>query len=543
MRVITAGCSLVIAGLVVAAVIAGPASPVPAQSAAADDARLDELKREVVVDVEARRDLTQQIVDSIFSFGELGFQEFETQRYLGGILEQHGFAVERGVAGMPSAWVAKWGSGRPVIALGTDVDGIPQASQKPGVAYRDPLVPGAPGHGEGHNTGQGLMVTAAIAVKQIMEREKLPGTIVVWPGIAEEQLGSKAHFVRAGVFADVDVVIFSHVGAGLSTGWGDGGGSGLVSIEYLFEGEAAHGASSPWEGRSALDGVELMNVAWNFRREHLPIRQRSHYVISNGGDQPNVVPPTASVWYYFREIDYAGIKRMWDIGDRIAEGAAMMTDTTVTSRVLGSAWPRHTNRALAEAMHANIQATGMPQWSEQDHALAKAVQALFGDEPRGLSTEIGRELRGREQIPEEDKTGGTSDDIGDISWVVPTVVLSYPSNIPGGGPGHNWNRAIASATPIAHKGATAGAKVVAMTMVDLLLKPELVQAAKDYFTNVQGTYGKYVSLLRPQDKPAIWLNENIMAQYKPELQKYYYDPSKYKTYLDQLGIAYPTVKN
>jgi len=221
----------------------------------------------------------------------------------------------------------------------------------------------------------------------------------------------------------------------------------------------------------------------------------------------------------------------------------MMTDTTVSSRVLGAAWPRHYNRALAEAIHANIQQVGLPTWSAEDHALAKAVQELFGDEPRGLATEVPKELRGREQIPEDEKRGGGSDDIGDISWVVPTVALRYPSNIPGGGPGHNWNRAIASATPIAHKGATAGAKVIAMTLVDLVLKPDLVQAAKDYFTDVQTKNRKYVSFLRPQDQPAIWLNKDIMEKYKPELHKYYYDPSKYKTYLDQLGIKYPTLKN
>ena len=214
---------------------------------ATTDERLDDLKREVMVDVESRRDFTQQMVDSIFSFSELGFQEFETQRYVTGILEEHGFAINKGVAGIPSGWIATWGSGRPVIALGTDVDGIPQASQKPGVAYREPMIQGAPGHGEGHNSGQGVIVTAALAVKKIMERENLPGTLMIWPGIAEEQLGGKAHYVRAGVFDDVDVVLYCHVDAGLTTSWGDSSGNGLVSIEYLFEGESAHGAGSPWE--------------------------------------------------------------------------------------------------------------------------------------------------------------------------------------------------------------------------------------------------------------------------------------------------------
>ena len=337
-----------------------PEGPTAAAAAAQENARLAELKDEVVVDVDSRRDFTQQMVDMIFSFGELGFQEFETQRYVTGILEDHGFTVEKGVAGIPSAWWATWGSGSPVIALGTDVDGIPQSSQKPGVAYREPLVPGAPGHGEGHNSGQALNITAALAVQKIMQRENLPGTLVIWPGIAEEQLGAKAYYVRAGLFDDVDIVLYSHISSDMTTSWGESGGNGMVSVEYLFEGESAHGAGSPWDGRSALDAVELMNIGWNFRREHLRIQQRSHYVITDGGDQPNVVPPTAAVWYFFRETDYPSIMRMWELGDRMAEGAALMTSTTVDSRVLGAAWPQHMNRPLAEAVHANVLEVGMP---------------------------------------------------------------------------------------------------------------------------------------------------------------------------------------
>ena len=519
-----------------------PPQPVVATTPARDaDPRLDDFKQEVTVDIEARRDFTQQMVDSIFSFSELGFQEFETQRYVTDILEAHGFAVERGVAGIPTAWVARWGSGTPVIALGTDIDGIPQASQKPGVAYRDPLVEGAPGHGEGHNSGQALIVTAALAVKKIMERENIPGTLMLWPGVAEEQLGGKAHFVRAGVFEDVDAVLYCHVGTGLSTSWGQGGGSGLVSVEFLFEGESAHGAVSPWDGRSALDGVELMNVGWNYRREHLELQQRSHYVVTDGGDQPNVVPPTAAVWYFFREVTYERIKSLWNIGEQIAAGAALMTGTEVRSRVLGAAYPMHSNKTLAEAMHANIQQVGMPEWSDADQRMARAVQRMLGTEESGLSTELDEELRGREATPVREQRGGYSDDIGDIMWKVPTVTLGFPANI-SGGQGHNWNKAIAMATPIAHKGATAGAKVHAMTVLDLLLTPSVLEGAWDYFNNVQTKDQQYVALLRPQDEPAIWLNKKIMERFKPELQQYYYDPSTYDSYLEQLGIEYPTTR-
>ena len=437
-----------------------PAAPADAPSM---PPKLAQYKQEAVASIDGMYDLAQQMVDSVFSFGEIGFQEHETQRYLTAILEREGFTVQRGVAGIPTAWTARFGSGKPVIALGSDVDGIPQASQKPGVAYRDPIIDGAPGHGEGHNSGVPLNIVAAIAVKRIMQRDKLPGTIVLWPGVAEEQLATKAYYVRAGLFKDVDVVIYNHVGVNLSTGWGDSAGNGLVSVEYTFQGESAHSGNAPWRGRSALDAVELMNIGWNFRREHLRIQQRSHYVVTNGGDQPNVVPRNASVWYYFRETSYPEIKRMWETGDRIAQGAAMMTDTSMSMRVLGSAWPIHTNRALAETMHANIKAVGLPKWSEADIALAKATQRELKVPEVGLASEI-PELRGREVIPDEEKRGGGSDDIGDISWNVPTVTLSFPANFQAG-PGHNWANAIAMATPIAHKGVIAGAKAQAMTVL------------------------------------------------------------------------------
>jgi len=502
-------------------------------------ARLDALKQEAVADVEGRRDFSQQMVDSIFSFGELGFQETETNRYIIDILKKNGFTVQAGIAGIPTAFMATWGSGKPVIALGSDIDGIPQASQKPGVAYHDPIVPGGPGHGEGHNSGQAVNITAALAVKKIMEREKIRGTIKIWPGTAEELVGTKAYFVREGFLKDVDVALFTHVGRNLGTSWGAGGGTGLVSVAFSFVGETAHSAGAPWRGRSALDAVELMNVGWNFRREHLRLQHRSHYVIRDGGDQPNVVPRTATVWYYFREITYPRIKELWEIGDTIAKGAAMMTGTELQpTRVLGSAWPQHMNKVIAETTYENIKKVGLPEWSEADQTLAKALQKELGVEAEGLAMKI--EDLGQ-PVTEQQNRGGGSDDIGDISWNVPTVTLRFPSNIPNL-PGHNWADAIAMATPIAHKGVTAGAKTQAMTMLDLLLRPELVQEAWDYFKNVQTKDMKYEPLIRPQDKPAIELNTDIMAKYRPEMRKFYYDPTKYKTYLEQLGIQYPTVR-
>ena len=372
--------------------------------------------------------------------------------------------MQEGIAGIPTAFMATWGSGKPVIALGSDIDGIPQASQKPGVAYHAPMIEGAPGHGEGHNSGQAVNITAAIAVKKIMEREKLPGTIRIWPGTAEELVGTKAYFVRAGFFKDVDVALFTHVGNDLGVSWGDRDGTGLVSVEFTFKGETAHSAGAPWRGRSALDAVELMNVGWNYRREHLPLEQRSHYVVTNGGDQPNVVPRNASVWYYFRQTTYPKIKELWGIGESIAKGAAMMTSTELQPmRVLGSAWPQHFNKVVAETTWANIQKVGMPQWSEADQTLAKALQKELGSNVQGSVDESRERAAGpgsrkprrrvrrhrRHLVERADRHAALSRRI-------------FP-----GLPGHNWANAISMATPIAHKGVTAGAKVQAMTLLDL----------------------------------------------------------------------------
>jgi aminobenzoyl-glutamate utilization protein B len=504
--------------------------------AAAEDAKLQAMKADALGQVQSMAKQTQVMVDSVFSFGELGFQEIETSRYLTGLLEKEGFRVQRGVAGIPTAWVATWGSGKPVIALGSDIDGIPQASQKPGVAYHDPMIAGAPGHGEGHNSGQAVNLTAAFAVKRIMEREKIPGTLMLWPGVAEEQLGTKAYYIRAGLFKNVDAVIFTHVAAELAVTGGPSNNTGLVSVEYRFEGESAHSAGAPWRGRSALDAVELMNIGWNFRREHLPLGHRSHYVITNGGDQPNVVPRNASVWYFFREADYDGIQKLWNVGNRMAEAAAMMTDTKQSSRVLGTAWPGHFSKPIAEAMTANIKNVGMPEWSEADQQLAKAVQKELGVKQDGLKLKLDEPKPGMEQ-----RGSAGSDDIGDISWNLPTVVLRFPSNIPNL-PGHNWSNAIAMATPIAHKGATAGAKVLALTVLDLLTRPEVTADAWRYFREEQTKETKYQPLIRESDQPAVWLNTKIMEEYRPKMKEFYYDSAKYSTYLEQLGIQYPTVR-
>ena len=502
-------------------------------------AQLDALKAEAVREIDAKAKMIQVMVDQVFSYGELGFQEFETSKYLTGLLEENGFTVERNVAGIPTAFVARWGSGKPVISLGSDIDDIPQASNKPGVGYKDPMIAGAPGHGEGHNAGMPLNIAAAIVVKKIMQRDRIPGTLVLWPGVAEEQMAGKAFLVRAGVFKDVDVTLFTHVGQSLGVSWGQSSSNALISAVFKFKGSSAHAAGAPWRGKSALDAVMLMANGWEFHREHMDLPQRSHYVIPDGGDQPNVVPSTASIWFYFRHLDYEKTMAMFEDAKKMAQGATLMTGTQIdTIMMVGSGWSGHFSRPIAEAMYENIKRVGTPVWDEKDQALARGIQRELGQPDSGLTTKPGR-LTG--PVPEASRTGGGSDDIGDVSWNVPTITLNFPSNIPGM-PGHNWANAISMATPIAHKGVVAGAKVQAMTMLDILLTPQVVTDAWDYFTNTQTKTIKYRPFFAATDKPPIWLNEGIMAKYRPEMRKLYYDPKNYDTYLKQLGIEYPTLR-
>lgn len=514
-----------LAAILLASALALPAHAEPTEA----------MRTAAIAGVDARAKLAQEMVDSVYSFAEPGFQEFKTSEYITGILEKNGFKIERGVAGMPTAWTATWGSGGPLIALGSDIDALLGLSQVPGVPEIKPQVVGAPGHGEGHNSGMPLVVVAALAAKEVMEKNKIPGRLMLWPGVAEELLATKAFYVRDGVFKDVDASIFTHVSRDFSTGWGPAGNNGMVSVEYTFHGKTAHSAGQPWSGRSALDGVELMNAAWNMRREHLPVTQRSHYVITNGGGQPNIVPGEATVWYYFREQNFDSIRNLYELGNKISEAAAMATDTKVERRLLGYAAPNYGNKPLAEAAYANIKRIGMPQWSEGDQAFAKALQTTNGFKLEPLATEIsplstpdGRGV----------SMGGGSDDIGDIMWTVPTITIRYPSNVPNA-IGHNVTSAMAMATPIAHKGVVVGAKAVALTVLDLVTTPELVTQAKDYFQNVQLKDQKYDPVLTKDDKPAIHLNAEIMSRMRPKMEPFYYDPKKHKTYLDQLGVKYP----
>jgi aminobenzoyl-glutamate utilization protein B len=515
--------------LPILAVSLGPPPAVQGQS-------LESLQEEVRGEVASPelQKLSQVMVDKLYSFSELGFQEFWTLEFVTGILEREGFNVQRGCAGMPTCYVATWGSGKPVIGFMGDMDGLPETSQKPGVPWQEAMIPLGPGHGEGHNSTPAVDIVAAIATKRVMERHGMPGTLKVIPGVAEELVSSRNYMVTAGLFEGMDVMLSTHISSRMSTGYGISG-SGLVSTQFTFHGTSAHSAGSPWSGRSALDAAELMDIGWNFRREHLRLQQRSHSIISHGGNQPNVVPSEATVWYYFRELDYPRIKELHELGETMAEAAAMMTGTTVTERVLGAAWPSNMSKPLAEVMHAAIQEVGMPEWTEEDQALAKAAQALMGRDTTGLVTEVSDTLREASQ-----GMGGGSDDIAEVSWNVPTVRLRYSGNIPGM-TGHHWSSGIAMATPMAHKGANYGSRVIAMTAIAVASDPELVEEAWRYHREVTTKDYTWESLIPEGTEPPIHLNADKMEKYRPLIEPFIYDETRFETYLEQLGVSYPTL--
>ena len=391
------------------------------------------MKADLAGQIDGMKKQAQVMVDSVFSFGELGFQEFETSKYLSGILEKEGFKVERGVAGIPTAFVATWGEGKPVIALGSDIDDIPQASQKPGVAYHDPIIEGAPGHGEGHNSGMPLNIMAALAVKKVMEREHLKGhhqTLAGRRGGAARHEGVLC--ARRGVSRMSISCCSAHVGANSRCDLWTAPGNGLVSVEYMFKGESAHAAGSAVArkkraGRRGTDEHRVRISAASI----CGWRPRVHYVITNGGDQPNVVPPNAAIWFYFREADYDHIMNLWHIGDNMAQGrhAHDGYQLYVAPARQRLAWIfQQADRRGHVREHQESRAAA---WSEEDQTLAHALQKELKVPVRGLATKI-QPLRRPPRVAAETTvtkgvgvgpTGGGSDDIGDVSWVVPTVTL------------------------------------------------------------------------------------------------------------------------
>jgi len=445
------------------------------------------------------------ISDSIWGFAEPGMQEFRSSAILIRTLEAEGFRVEKGVAGMPTCFVATWGSGSPVVGILGEYDALPMLSQKPLVPVQDPVFTGAPGHGCGHNMMGTAGIAAAIAVRRSMELNKVGGTVRFFGSPAEETLISRPFMVREGVFSDVDAIIDNHASSEMETSYGVSGNA-VMSIVFSFRGKTAHAAGAPWSGRSALDAVELMNVATNYLREHLFYTQRMHYVITEGGEAPNIVPDKASVWYYLRNSD----DRLEEMYNRVvdcAKGAAIASGTVLdTINFISAVHQKHSNKILAEAIQRNIELTGMPAWTGAENAFAKSLQKELGSKEQGYPEKF-KELR----EPSEVQTGGASTDVGEVSLVAPVATLNFPGIVPGT-IGHHWSTTASGYGTAAWKGLNTGAKVIAATVLDLLTKPDLLDAVKKEFSEYSKDH-PYKSFLPPGAKPPLDLNLDLVKRY------------------------------
>ena len=354
------------------------------------------------------------------------------------------------------------------------------------------------------------MIAAALAIKKAMDQYGLKGTLKVFGAPAEEQLVSRPYFVRDGHFQDVDAALHDHIGKEFGTVHGLRQYA-LISAEFTFKGQSAHAATAPWNAKDALDAAVLMDIGWDKLREHLEPSQRSHRVITNGGDQPNVIPNRSSIWWFFREATAEKTRALFDKAKRIAEGAALMTDTSYSVDVLSAVWPTRANRTLAEVIQQNVEQIGMPQWSEPEQKLVYDLQSKIKIKPTGMPTKI---------TPLKECVQSVSaNDSGEVSWVVPTGLITFPSNIPGVSY-HHWSAGVSLATSIAHKGAVAGAKAMAGSAIDLFLTPTLIDRAKETFKEEIGDT-EYRPLLPPEQKPPLDLNRDLMERYRPAMREHY----------------------
>lgn len=429
----------------------------------------------------------------LWDYAEIALRETRSAALLAGILEHEGFRVERGVADMPTAFLASWGSGRPIIGILAEYDALPGVGNA-AVPYRAPREDGATsGHGCGHNLFGAASVGAAIAVKRTMEEHGLDGTVRLYGTPAEETVVGKVYMAKAGVFDDLDVALDWH--PGLETGVRNQPGRALNNFEVEFFGQPAHASSDPWNGRSALDAVELMDYGVNLMREHVRPTARIHYVIPSAGGAPNVVPEYTRVWYYVREADREKVEEYYDWVLTIAEAAAAATQTTHEVRLITGVHELLLNRPLQEAVQHNLELVGAPQFTEEDQEFARQLQRSLGIEEKGLDTEI-------EPLADEpEPVSGGSTDVAEVSYIAPTSGF-HVTTAPAGIPWHNWATTAAHGRDGAVRSAMVAAKVLALSAVDLLIDPELLERARAFF--LEQTEGRaYESPIPVDQKPPL----------------------------------------
>lgn len=425
-----------------------------------------------VAEIDDRRDELVAVNQAIWEFAEIGLAEHRSSALLIEKLKSAGFAVETGLAGMPTAFVASYGSGGPTIGILAEYDALPGLSQKVS-AVRDPLVEGGAGHGCGHSgLGSGAL-GAALAVKAAIDKHQLPGTIRLYGTPAEETLIGKVYMLLDGAFDDLDICLHWHPGE-KNEAW-SGSSKAMVSAKFTFRGMPSHASVSPESGRSALDAVELMNIGANYMREHVGEDARIHYVITDGGGQPNVVPASATVWYFVRADTHRDVETYFAWLKDVARGAAMMTRTRMSVQIDTDCHEIIPNGPLAELLTANLERIGPPSFDEREVEFARRLQAPLAAE---FGTTFARALDDRvHRLSTGPRTSKGSTDVGDISWKVPTGGLRTTCFI-FDAPGHSWQNVAAIGSSIGHKGTIYAAKVLAATALDLLQQPERVAAAK-----------------------------------------------------------------
>jgi aminobenzoyl-glutamate utilization protein B len=455
------------------------------------------LKNQASKNIEDNNRLYRQIALDIWNFAEVGYKETESSALLQKTLKESGFQVQSGVAGIPTAFVATFGTGKPVIGILAEFDALPGLTQQ-AVAEKKPVTGKDAGHGCGHHLFGTASVAAGIELKKLIETKKLNGTIRVFGTPAEEGGSGKVYMVREGLFNDVDAVIHWHPADRNSITMT----SALAnkSAKFRFYGVSAHASASPEKGRSALDAVESMNYMVNMMREHIPQETRIHYVITSGGKAPNVIPDYAEVYYYVRHPKRDHAVAIFDRIVNAAKGAALGTETTMEFEIIGGTHDLLINKTLAEVMQKNLAKVGGVKYSQEETEFAKKIQATFKDQ--ALPVEMADSIIALQNEP---NAGGGSTDVGDVSYVVPTVGLRAATWAPGT-PAHSWQAVACGGTLIGIKGMLVAAKTMALTGIDLFSDPELITKAKQELIKSVGTY-KYQALLGDR-KPALNYRDN-----------------------------------
>ena len=445
----------------------------------------------VLENLDAEYNHYSTIAHEIWQLAEVGYQEYESSRLLQEEAQKAGFTMQSGVAGIPTAFVASYGSGSPVIGIMAEFDALPGISQR-AVPFMEEREDAAAGHACGHHLFGTGSTAAAIAVKEWLESTGQSGTIRIYGTPAEEGGAGKVYMVREGLFDDVDVVLHWHPGDRNDAS----AGTSLAnrSAKFRFFGVSSHAAASPERGRSGLDGVEAFNYMMNLMREHVPQETRIHYVITGGGGMaPNVVPNKAEVFYYVRNPNAAVLETIWERVIQAAEGAAMGTGTQLEYEIIHGIHSLLPNETLAEVMHKNLETVGGVHYSEEEQQFAAEIAQSFNNPGLRLGSEAAIQPLGV-------KSMGGSTDVGDVSWVVPTVGLSTATWVPGTS-AHSWQAIAAGGTGIGHKGMMVAAKTMALTIIDLMNDQELIAAARAEFEKRRGPEFKYHSLLGDRDPP------------------------------------------